>query len=445
MIASLLPCLVLSAVAVLPVEAAVAPPDTPLRAKEFRHPNLHIPSLERPLGELGPAVAGRGLDLVRLGVGAGSGFFDWRGARWSSLILSHPLIPGDGKGNVMGSEKLDNAKVWKALSDWLRDNQGELRVDLAELASPSIGIFSDGNLVQVWVPRVVDGVIVRDSGLRAVISHGNLILLGLRNWGTLDASPKARIGAAEAEAAVTNYLQPFQVASQSEKPRLELIPMSAGETAATVAAGHGYDYRLCWVLTSKVNGDIGTWESLVDATTGRLIAFQDVNQYASRKALGGVYPKSNDQKPPDGVEQSGWPMPCGLHGRWRDRLRGQRRSHELRFGHGHHRAQRQVHEDGRHLRRGQRVQRLGRPGPGLRAHAHGHGLHGAGGPLGRRHQVVALRLLRAEPHQGAGPRPAAQQRMAAGPAHRQHEPQPDLQRVLGRQRRQLLQVRRRLP
>jgi hypothetical protein len=308
-IAALLPCLLVSMVAVLPLEAAVAPPDSPLRQKEFRHPNLHIPNLERPLGELGPAVAGRGLDLVRLGVGPGSGFFDWRGARWASLILSHPLIPGDGKGNTLGTERVGNTEIWKALSDYLRDHQAELRVDPSELGRPNIGVYSDGSLVQVRVPRVVDGLAVRDSGLTAIISHGNLVLLGLQNWGSLDASPKARIAPADAEAAVANYLSPFKVSSYAEKARLELVPMSAGENVATVAAGYGYEYRLCWVVTAKVAGDLGTWESLVDAGTGRLIAFQDKNQYASRKIVGGVYPKSNDQKPPDGIEQAGWPMP----------------------------------------------------------------------------------------------------------------------------------------
>jgi len=308
-IAAVFPCLLASAVLVVPLEGAVAPADSPLRQKEFRLPSLHIPNLERPQGELGPALAGRGLDLVRLGAGPGSAFFDWRGARWSSLILSEPLIPGDGKGNTLGTAKVGNSDIWKALSDFVRAHQAELRIDLDELASPNIGIFSDGSLVQVHVPRVVDGLPVRDSGLSAVISHGNLVLLGLQNWGTLNATPKARVTLADAEAAVAAYVTPFKVSSYAQKARLELVPLSVGENVDTVAAGYGYEYRLVWAVTAKVDGDLGTWESLVDAVTGRLISFQDKNQYVSRKTMGGVYPKSNDQKPPDGIEQAGWPMP----------------------------------------------------------------------------------------------------------------------------------------
>ena len=55
--------------------------------------------------------------------------------------------------------------------------------------------------------------------------------------------------------------------------------------------------------------DLGTWEGLVDAATGELLAFEDTNQYAARRVVGGVYPFSNDQRPPDGIEQAGWPMP----------------------------------------------------------------------------------------------------------------------------------------
>jgi trimeric autotransporter adhesin len=307
--AALLPCLLVSTVLVVPLEAAVVPADSPLRQKEFRHPGLYIPNLERPVGELGPALAGRGLDLVRLGAGPGSAFFDWRGARWASLILSQPLIPGDGKGNTLGTAKVGHGEIWKAVSDYVASHQAELRVDPSELATPRIGIFDGGSLVQLHAQRVVDGIKVRDSGFTAIINHGNLVLLGLQNWGSLDATPSPKLAAAAAEAAAAAYVSPFKVSSYEEKARLELIPLSAGESVATVAAGFGYEYRLVWVVTAKIAGDLGTWESLVDATTGRLIAFQDTNQYVSRKIMGGVYPISNDQKPPDGLEQSGWPMP----------------------------------------------------------------------------------------------------------------------------------------
>jgi hypothetical protein len=70
-----------------------------------------------------------------------------------------------------------------------------------------------------------------------------------------------------------------------------------------------YDFRLVWVVNATISGDMGTWEGLVDAISGDLLAFEDKNHYASRRMVGGVYPVSNDQRPPDGQEQAGWPMP----------------------------------------------------------------------------------------------------------------------------------------
>src|SRR5207247_4500925 len=74
-------------------------------------------------------------------------------------------------------------------------------------------------------------------------------------------------------------------------------------------AGAGYSYRLAWVVGAEVKDSVGTWEALVDATSGELIAFEDKNDYVVRRVMGGVYPVSNDQRPPDGIEQAGWPMP----------------------------------------------------------------------------------------------------------------------------------------
>jgi hypothetical protein len=64
------------------------------------------------------------------------------------------------------------------------------------------------------------------------------------------------------------------------------------------------------VVAGRIDGSAGTWEALVDAGTGGLLAFEDRNQYqTSRRIVGGVYPLSNDGQPPDGVEQPGYPMP----------------------------------------------------------------------------------------------------------------------------------------
>ena len=227
-----------------------------------------------------------------------------------SLVVSRPLLPGRGVGNTLrASGPIGEADVWQAMVRYLRGHQAQLRVDVSQLAPPRIGIFEKGALVQVHAPRVVDGIPVRDSGLTAIINHGNLVLLGLQNRGNLDASPTPATTPARARAVLAGHVRPLAVTGYREAERLELIPLARGAEVTEVVAGAGYDFRLAWVVTPQFAGEIGVWEGLVDAVSGELLAFQDRGAYAVRRAIGGVYPVSNDQVPPDGVEQVGWPMP----------------------------------------------------------------------------------------------------------------------------------------
>jgi hypothetical protein len=296
-----------------PLDAFVAPGGSPLEAKAYRHPQLHIPSLELPLTEVGGRRGTRALERELVSLGAdpvSGGRYDWRAGRWGSLVLSRPLIPGDGKGNKLaGARPPSEGAVWKALTGFLTEHQPELRLDLAELGPPRVSVLEKGNFVLVHSPRVVKGVPVRDSGLSATINHGNLLLLGFQNWGTVEVSLVPKVTAAEAQAVVVRHVQPFAVSAFRDDARLELIPLARGETVAAVAVGAGYDYRLAWVLSPTIEDDLGGWEALVDAATGELLSFQDTNSYAVRRTMGGVYPVSNDQRPPDGLEQEAWPMP----------------------------------------------------------------------------------------------------------------------------------------
>src|SRR6185436_12295987 len=193
--------------------------------------------------------------------------------------------------------------------EYVSSQHDALLVDLAELPAPRVDIFENGNIIQVHAPRVVGGIPVRDSGLSATINHGNLILLGLQNWGTVDASVSPAFSVDAARAVVEAHLKPFSIAGYNDPGHLERVPLARGQDVAAITPGRGYDYRLVWAIYPKVGSDMGTWEALVDALSGELIAFQDINNYAARRIIGGVYPLSNDQLPPDGLEQAGWPMP----------------------------------------------------------------------------------------------------------------------------------------
>jgi hypothetical protein len=291
------------------VEAVVPPQRSPLLEKAFRHPDLLIASLERPANEVGPPAGRQAREQQLSGLGAQSGLYDWRSGGWGSLVLSVPLLPGDGAGNRLGPPRaIGEAEAWQALTGYLRAHHESLRVDLGELQEPRVSVFDKGALVQIHAPRVVGGITVRDSGLTAVISHGNLVLLGLQAWGDVDAA-RPVVTAEAAREVVARHVQPFVVGGYRGGARLERIPLARGQDAAATQEGRGYDFRLAWVVGAAVEGDPGSWEGLVDAATGELLAFQDTNAYAVRRVIGGVYPASADQQPPDGMERPGWPMP----------------------------------------------------------------------------------------------------------------------------------------
>ncbi len=297
----------------------VAPRTRPVSERALRHPDLYVAEQTQALRDMDSTLAARlRPELAKFGVPEESVFYDARVGRWSSLILKQPLVPGTGAGNrlswpaasVPGNDTDLGAQVWSALRAYLRAHQQELKVDLSELAaSPRVAIYDGGNLIFVHVPRVVAGIPVRDNSIGAAINHGNLILLGLQKWGEVNAAPTPSISAESARDAIRAYLG-TPVAFPKE-PSLEFIPMSNGDSI---------EYRLAWTVRCKVADDMGTWEGLVDASNATIFAFEDRNQYGEAVKVaqgggaptgvivGGVYPISNDQFLPGGVEQAAWPM-----------------------------------------------------------------------------------------------------------------------------------------
>src|SRR5262245_58581848 len=228
--------------------AASTPTSETLQQKVYRHPAFHVSTLERPVAEMGERAVGLRRALGELG--ASTGFYDWRADGWGSLIVSVPLLPG---GGADGRE----ARAWEAVRGYLQAHRADLGVDLAEVADPRMGVFDSGALVQIHAGRVVGGVPVRDSGVSAVLNHGNLVLLGIHRGGAVDAPTIPTRTADDAAARLRQHLDPLAVARYREEPRLEIVALARGEDVATTVPGSGYDYRLAWVLTPDVAGDLG--------------------------------------------------------------------------------------------------------------------------------------------------------------------------------------------
>jgi len=294
--------------------AVVAPSASPLAEKEVRLAGLDAEPWMRTVAELDSAVAGRlQADLARLGVDSRNAFVDARGGQWATLWLKEPIIPGDGVGNgltwaALGESAAPAASelglaAWNGLVRYLDENRAELRIESEQL-TPRTGVDSNGQLIQIRGMRQVNGVPVRGASVAATISHGNLILLGVEQWGKIDVSTEPSISVDDATEALLAHLAPNEPAGYHSKPRLELLPIGIDG-----APGRGYTHRLAWIFEPQFAGRNESYEAAIDAHSGEILLLQDTNHYATRNLKGGVLPASNDGIVPDGVEVPGYPMP----------------------------------------------------------------------------------------------------------------------------------------
>jgi hypothetical protein len=312
--------LVLLAAMAGPLQALEEPDRSDLGQAEFRAAELNIEQEYRQLRELpAQAMANAEADLAALGLSSDAAFVDRRSGRWATLLLSEPLLPGKGNGNGLswanlgyGAPKNDTEHgkaAMQAFRGYLEANSHPLRIDLDELTDPGrVAVHQDGAVVQIYVPRVYEGVPVRGSHLTATLNHGNLTLFGADNWGDINTSTKPRVTVDAALQELRAYVEPhYPVRGAWGKSELLLVPVAKGQNVSSVDVGKGFGYRLVWAIRPAFDGDLRRFEALVDAHSGQIISFQDTNHYAD--ARGGVYPKSNDGIGDDGTEQTGWPMP----------------------------------------------------------------------------------------------------------------------------------------
>lgn len=310
---------VLAATVLAPGEMrAVQPVEDALTALAFVDPALQLAGTYVVASELDHALSPRAqAKLVELRGAPERAFLDRRSGRWGTLLVSYPLVPGSGAGNGLTWTGLDlspptgEAELRQVVADRLLELVAEHRalldLDPAEIERPlRVTVHGGGELIQIQASRTIAGISVEQSYLTAVVNHGNLVLLGSRNWGTVGGLPPARTSAATAWRRAVDYLRSFVVTGRWAETAMVIVPT----TTADDHVGRGYRYRRVWIARPVVAGSHGRWEARLDAVSGDLLSFVDTNRYdAARKVSGGVYPKSNDGQPPDGVEQPGWPMP----------------------------------------------------------------------------------------------------------------------------------------
>ena len=297
---------------------ALVPTDDSIgvRQKSFKHPDLTISNVLQQTNQLpSQAAAIAQKQLSGLGLAAAQGHFDVRGGRWGTLLLKQPLLPGNGVGNNTkwlngppANEAAYRFAAWDAFFDFLKLHESQLNIDPDEMAQPGkVTVHDGGTIIQIYAPRLIDDIPVRDNYVNGVINRGNLILLGANTWGNINISTQPGISIDDAINILKTSLGKFAIADFWGLEELNIVPLAKGQNIKQITVGDGYDYRLVWVIKPLFKDDVGRWEALVDAETGEVLSFEDTNHYAETK--GGVLPVSNDGIIPDGVEQAGWPMP----------------------------------------------------------------------------------------------------------------------------------------
>jgi hypothetical protein len=287
---------------------------SPLADLAFITPALEAGDLLSRVDDLPPGIASdAAFDLAALGYAREAGLLDRRGNRWGTLLVSMPLIPGAGAGNTLSWDAagapVDDAALadaaWTRLTTFLDANRAHLRIDSSELEQRS-NVVNGGELVQFSAQRGYAGLPVRGATFAAVVNNGNVVLLGVHRWGDIQLDLTPRVAAAEAARRVERFVTPLQATGLRAEPSLAIVPAAVPDAPV----GAGWDHRLVWVVEPRIPGDIGQWEGLVDAHSGELLAFQDLNHYGTARVVeGGVFPVSYDGILPDGVEVPRYPMP----------------------------------------------------------------------------------------------------------------------------------------
>ncbi len=308
-------------------------PDSPLSAFEFFLPELYISSsnltLEEALPDLPNRAAWQDFQAAAAAGGPVGVYIDPRSGAATNLVGAFPLIPGDGAGNRLSVGDLSarvgyevrtvgSKEVGDAVRSFVDVNRPILGIDVDQLGAVKAADVTP-DLWHVNFPQTYRGVPVRWGRLSATLSHGNLILLGTETWG--DVRGLSVAPAVTAERALETGFGYIGGRTRLDRmvggPTLEIVPVAPPEHQAGEAfagpVGQGYGHRLVWSFAFVRTPDHETWEALVDAHSGELIAFQDVNQYITQSITGGVYPITSTGVCPTpdtcGTMQSGWPMP----------------------------------------------------------------------------------------------------------------------------------------
>ncbi len=258
------------------------------------HPGLHVPANPIPLRQL------RRFNRLQH-PRAWARFLKHKGRNWKVMIDERTGRPSlmEGKGipmedlapadsvpaGLVGDDPYLNHAM-AAISAFLERHPHLFDVDPNDLvmipgASHS---FENGHLIFVDLGFQPHGIPVRDAHIVFRFVAGKLVQMGAEGVGDAPVSRTPRLSPQEAVDILSGYtgVQMGSGDSLLAEPLLENLAFADGST--------GLSYRLAWRIVMRREGEMGTWEAMVDADNGEVLSFKDANEYGN--VHGGIYPSS---------------------------------------------------------------------------------------------------------------------------------------------------------
>src|SRR5262249_13639053 len=148
----------------------------------------------------------------------------------------------------IGVRQVDGAVVEKAIRQFIHESVDVLGIDESQLGPARVTQVTQ-DLWHVHIPQQVKGLPVLYGRLAAVISHGNLILIGTENWGNVKVSTVASVSSDRAlENGLGRAGLMFSPKAFWKKPGLEVMPFAPQQyqrgSSFVGPMGDGYGHRL---------------------------------------------------------------------------------------------------------------------------------------------------------------------------------------------------------
>ena len=206
---------------------------------------------------------------------------------------SIPWVPGPGN-SLTGSYSA--VSLEQKAREFIASNQAVIAASndrlrfVPEIANPT----TDGHMRYAAFDFVIDGVPVESARLIFAVNNGNMIYWHSSNIADVPTITTPAISADQAMSTLLAYAGITGGMSIIEPATLRLVPRNT-------SVGDLLTYELVYEASFRLNGSLGTWAGAVDALTGAVVAFGDVNQYqvprgsSTGRVTGGIRPaKSND-------------------------------------------------------------------------------------------------------------------------------------------------------